>query len=78
MKKRILFRINSMKMGGVPKVLIDVVKNLDKDKFDPFILLDLNQGELRDEIPADIKVFSLAKGREDMHKMQPLLFFSLL
>ncbi|WP_428069937.1 glycosyltransferase [Chryseobacterium gambrini] len=78
MKKKIMFRIRSMQMGGVPKVLIDVLKNLDRDKFEPSVLLQINQGELLDDIPDDVKVTALAKGRHEMSFIKPILFIQLV
>ena len=78
MKKKIMFRIRSMQMGGVPKVLIDVLKNLDRERFEPSVLLQINQGELLDDIPKDVKVTALAKGRHEMSFIKPIRFIQLV
>ena len=65
-KIKILFRHRSMEMGGVEKVLLSIINNLDREKFDITVCLNLNQGELRDEFPTDIRKVILSKGREDM------------
>lgn len=65
-KIKILFRHRSMEMGGVEKVLLSILNNLDREKFDCTVLLNLNQGELRDQIPPHVKKISIAKGKEDM------------
>lgn len=67
MKKKIkvLFRHRSMEMGGVEKVLLSMLENLDKNKFDISLCLNLFQGELRNEIPKDIPFKTLAGGKED-------------
>lgn len=65
-KIKVLFRHRSMEMGGVEKVLLSMLNNLDKNKFDIRLALNLFQGELRNEIPKDIPVKTLAKGKEDM------------
>ena len=67
-KIKVLFRHRSMEMGGVEKVLLSMLNNLDKKKFDIRLALNLFQGELRNEIPKDIPVKTLAKGKEDMPK----------
>lgn len=59
-------------MGGVPKVFLDIWRNLPKDRFDITLLLNLYQGELVSEIPEGIKVIVIAKGREQMSK-NPLI-----
>ncbi|MCY1660185.1 glycosyltransferase [Chryseobacterium sp. SL1] len=78
MKKKVMFRIRSMQMGGVPKVLIDILKNLDKERFEASVLLQINQGELLDDIPDDVKVTALAKGRHEMSFIKPILFIQLV
>lgn len=67
-KIKILFRIRSLEMGGVPRVVLDLLRNLPKDKFDLTLMLNLYQGELVSEIPKDIKLIVIEKGREQMSK----------
>lgn len=67
-KIQVLFRHRSMEMGGVERVLIDLLENLPRDIFDITLFLTLNQGELRNDIPKDITVISFQKGKEDMSK----------
>ena len=55
-------------MGGVPRVVLDLLRNLPKDKFDFTLMLNLYQGELVTEIPKDIKLITLAKGKEFFSK----------
>ncbi|MBW8521840.1 glycosyltransferase [Chryseobacterium chendengshani] len=55
-------------MGGVEKVLIDLLENLPREIFDITLFLTLNQGELRNYIPKDINVITFQKGKEDMSK----------
>ena len=54
-----------MEMGGVEKVLLSMLNNLDKDKFDLQLCLNLFQGELRNDIPKNIPFKTFAKGKED-------------
>ena len=37
-KIKILFAINTMNIGGAPTVVYYQIKNLDKNRFDPFLL----------------------------------------
>lgn len=67
-KIKILFRHRSMEMGGVEKVLLSILNNLDQKKFDCTVLLTLNQGELRNQFPSHVKKIALAKGKEEMSK----------
>ena len=67
-KIKVLFRHRSMEMGGVEKVLLSLLNNLDREKFDMTVCLSINQGELRNEIPAHVRKVHLAKGQEDLSK----------
>lgn len=67
-KIKILFRHRSMEMGGVEKVVLSMLNNLDKEKFDMTICLNINQGELRNEFPSDIRKVYIADGKEDFSK----------
>ncbi|MBS7334518.1 MAG: glycosyltransferase [Weeksellaceae bacterium] len=53
-------------MGGVPRVVLDLLRNLPKDKFDFTLMLNLHQGELVKDIPNDIKLIVVEKGKEQM------------
>lgn len=64
-KIKVLFRHRSMEMGGVEKVLLSMLNNLDREKFDLAVALNLHQGELRNEIPDFVDFKYLAKGKED-------------
>ena len=46
-KTKVLFRLRSLEMGGVVKVLIDILKNLPKEHLDITLMVNLHQGELR-------------------------------
>lgn len=58
-KIKILFRHRSMEMGGVEKVLLSLLNNLNPDQFEMTVCLTLNQGKLRDEIPRHIRKIHL-------------------
>ena len=67
-KIKILFRHRSMEMGGVEKVMLSILNNLDSEKFEMTVCLSLNQGELRNEFPNHIRKVFLTKGKEDFSK----------
>ncbi|OCA69636.1 glycosyl transferase [Chryseobacterium artocarpi] len=64
-KIKILFRHHSMEMGGVEKVLLGLLNNLDTDKYEMTVCLTLNQGKLRNELPKHIRKVYLTDGKED-------------
>lgn len=72
-KIKVLFRHRSMEMGGVEKVLLSMLKHLNREKLDLRLCLNLYQGELRTQIPGFVKLTTLAKGKEDFSK-NPFLF----
>ncbi len=67
-KPKILFRMRSLEMGGVVKVLIDILKHLPKDKLEITVMVNLYQGELREQIPEGIKLIKIAGGKEDFSR----------
>ncbi|WP_418122237.1 glycosyltransferase [Chryseobacterium sp. PTM-20240506] len=67
-KIKVLFRHRSMEIGGVEKVVLSMLNNLNKDKFELTICLSLNQGELRNEFPDNIRKVYIAEGKEDFSK----------
>jgi len=73
LKIKVLFRLRSLEMGGVPRVVLDLLGNLPKDKFEITLLLNLYQGELRTEIPQDVRLIVIAGGKEDFSK-NPLIY----
>ena len=72
--KKILFVMPNLRGGGAEKVLIDILKNIDKKKFHITLLL-FNMGEIYDEeIPKDINV----KCVKDIMKFMPVRIWSRL
>lgn len=71
-KIKVLFRHRSMEMGGVEKVVLSMLNNLNREKFELTICLNMNQGELRYEFPAHVRKVYIAEGREDLSK-NPLI-----
>ncbi|MCX8522344.1 glycosyltransferase [Chryseobacterium formosus] len=67
-KIKVLFRHRSMEMGGVEKVILSMLNNLNKEKFDMTICLNINQGDLRNEFPNHVRKAFITKGKEDLSK----------
>lgn len=76
-KIKLLFRHRSMEMGGVEKVMLSIVNNLNPEKFEITVCLNLNQGELRNEFPPHIRKLYLAEGKEDFSKNKLIQKFQL-
>ncbi|MCD9854187.1 glycosyltransferase [Epilithonimonas sp. JDS] len=64
-KKQVLFRHRSMEMGGVEKVILSLLENLDREKFDLTYIVSLHQGELRNKVPAHVDYIKINRGKED-------------
>lgn len=55
-KTKIAFFINFLKIGGVEKALLNLVKTLPKEKFDATVYVGIKEGELLEEIEKYAKV----------------------
>jgi len=54
-----------MEMGGVEKVILSMLNNLDRNKFEMTVCLNMNQGELKNEFPKHIRKVYITEGKED-------------
>jgi glycosyltransferase involved in cell wall biosynthesis len=61
-RPRILFVIGTMGGGGAERQVIEILKRLDRSRFEPFLYLAMKQGELLDEVPADVPIFAFWNG----------------
>ena len=62
MKKKVIFRSGSLRMGGLERVLIEVLQTVDREKFDIYLVIDDDCGEeniFEKDIPKDIRYFFL-------------------
>lgn len=76
-KIKILFRHRSMEMGGVEKVVLSLLNNLSREKFEMTVCLNMNQGELRDEFPDHVRKVYLAEGKESFSENEIIKKFQL-
>lgn len=53
-KKKILFLIHTLQVGGAEKVLVNLVNKIDKEKFDITVMTVINTGAFRKELDKDI------------------------
>ncbi|MDR1463978.1 MAG: glycosyltransferase [Oscillospiraceae bacterium] len=56
MKRRILFTVHSLAIGGIERSLIEMLRALDYDRFDVDVLLFAHQGELLPELPPQCRL----------------------
>lgn len=62
MKKRILFIDGPLGGGGAERVLIDILRNIDYDRYDIDLAVICRGGELMDEVPGYVNVIELWPG----------------
>ena len=64
-RPRVLFIIGSMGGGGAERQVLEILKRLDRSRFEPLLYLAVKQGELLDEVPADVPVFAYWDGSRE-------------
>lgn len=65
MKTKVLIIISSLLGGGAEKVLTNILKNIDYDKFSITLLLIFNEGGLIKELPKDVEILYLFKNQRN-------------
>jgi len=65
MKKKILFTTFDLNIGGIESSLVNLVNNIDYNKYDVTVMLQLKRGDLLDRINKEVKVkdYNLSKMR---------------
>ncbi len=61
-KKRILFIDGPLGGGGAERVLIDVLRNIDYERFEVDLAVICRGGALMDEVPPQVRVIELFPG----------------
>ncbi|MBI5787879.1 MAG: glycosyltransferase [Candidatus Schekmanbacteria bacterium] len=61
MRKKIFFIIHALKGGGAEKVLIELLKNINREKFSLYVAIFNKGGVYFDEIPLDVQIYDLCK-----------------
>ncbi|MGL5190342.1 MAG: glycosyltransferase [Cetobacterium sp.] len=59
MKKKIVFSIDTLLVGGIEKVLIELLKNISKERYEVTLLIGYKMDELeklKNEIPNEVKI----------------------
>ncbi len=74
-KIKVLFFISSLEGGGAEKVMVNIVNNLDRNKFDVSLVLSEKKGKYLNELSKDIKVYGLIKINSIKNRVLPMLFY---
>ena len=59
---RVLFVIGTMGGGGAERQVIEILRRLDRTRFEPLLYLAMKQGELLGQVPADVPIFAFWDG----------------
>lgn len=57
-KQRVLFVLGTMSFGGAERQVIEILRRLRRDAFAPSLYLINREGELLDQVPDDVAIFS--------------------
>ncbi|MCB9201810.1 MAG: glycosyltransferase [Flavobacteriales bacterium] len=66
MKKKVLFRIGSLRGGGAEKVLVQLLHNINYNLFDIHLCVNLKHGVYVNHLPEKVNVIFLADGLDDI------------
>src|SRR2546428_13804952 len=63
MAARILFALPGLHGGGAERVVVTVLRHLDRARFEPHLLVAAAVGPYLDEVPADVPVHAVGATR---------------
>lgn len=78
MRKKILFRIESMEMGEASVRLWHLIHVLSQRGYRVILLLNIRQGELLESLPKEVKIVSLGLGKEYLSEYAFLRYLELI
>ena len=56
--KKLLFVINTLGCGGAERAMLDLLRVLNREKYEISLFVLTGQGELRDELPDDVHLLN--------------------
>jgi glycosyltransferase involved in cell wall biosynthesis len=59
-RRRVLFVLGSMGGGGAERQVVEILRHLDRSRFQPSLYLASRSGELLDEVPSDVAIHSFS------------------
>ncbi|HET6423205.1 MAG TPA: glycosyltransferase, partial [Planctomycetaceae bacterium] len=57
---RVLFYIGSMHAGGAERQVVEMLRHLNRERFEPMLALASREGSLLSEVPADVPLLAFA------------------
>ena len=73
-KKRLLFFIGALHGGGAERVLIHLLKNLNRKKYELILVVNRDEGQLLRLVPEDVELIVRAKIRENVPALTDRIF----
>ena len=55
---RVLFVLGTMSVGGTERQVIEILRQLNRERFEPSLYLIYREGELLQQVPDDVRIFS--------------------
>jgi len=75
--KKVFFIVPSLTGGGAERVILHLLKNIDRSSFEPGLIVFEKKGDFVEKLPSDIKV-TVLKGRWTKHGLfKPFIIFKL-
>lgn len=74
--KKVYFVIPALMGGGAERVILHILKHIDRKRFEPYLVVFEKKGELLFDLPSDIGVRVLKK-KKSTFGLQWLVFFSI-
>jgi glycosyltransferase involved in cell wall biosynthesis len=62
-KKKILFVLASLRMGGAERVVVRILNSIDREKFQPTLAVIHKEGELLNKVKDDVQIYTLSGKR---------------
>ena len=87
MKKKVVFVIPSLRGGGAERIMVNIIRNLDWNKFSPTLVLLNREGPFIELLPVELKVIDLKSPRvrdsffklvKVLNKLKPDVVFATL
>jgi glycosyltransferase involved in cell wall biosynthesis len=73
-KKHLLFYIGSLAGGGAERVLIELLKNLSREKYHISLAINRPEGFFYDKIPGDVNVIDRSRLRKSPYDLKDRIF----
>jgi len=86
-KIKVIYYIPTLNIGGAERVTVNIIRSLDRDKFDIYLILVEKKGSFLELIPNYVKIinldvkktiFSIFKLRQEIKKIRPDIIYSTL